>query len=157
VERGTKGYEDDGLRPLTPDGRAKMEDAARGLRTLFRPQLVLTSPLLRARETAAIVTAALDLPPARTCDALATGDHAQLLHALHDSESAEVAVVGHEPHLSMLCAFLLAGDEGAFAVTFKKGAAALLRSGVDPQPGTFALEWLIQPAALRRLAQARET
>jgi phosphohistidine phosphatase len=156
VERGTKGFEDDALRPLTPAGRARMEEAARGLRTLFRPQLVLTSPLVRARETAAILTKAYDLPDARTCDALATGDHNQLLRALTDSEASEVMVVGHEPHISALLALLVAGNADALSATFKKGAAALLESGDDPRPGNFWLEWLIQPAALRRLAQSRE-
>jgi phosphohistidine phosphatase len=157
VERGTRGFEDDGLRPLTPAGRARMEEAARGLRTLFRPQLVLTSPLVRARETAAILTAAFGLPDARNCDALATGDHQQLLRAVTDSEASEVAVVGHEPHISGLLSFLLTADAAVVSATFKKGAAALVETGGDARPGVFWLEWLIQPAALRRLAQSRET
>lgn len=156
VERDTKGFDDDGLRPLTATGRQRMEEGARGLRTLFRPQLVLTSPLVRARETAAILTRACGLPDARLCDALATGDHAQLLLVLTESEASEIAVVGHEPHISMLLSLLVAGDAGALTATFKKGAAALVAAGDDPRPGNFSLEWLIQPAALRRLAHSRE-
>ena len=79
----------------------------------------------------------------------------RLLRALTESEASEIAVVGHEPHISMLLALLVAGDANAMAATFKKGAAALLAAD-DPRPGNFSLEWLIQPAALRRLAHSRE-
>ena len=52
VDRGTPGYEDDSLRPLTSRGRDRMRVAAQGLRSFFTPEAILTSPLLRAKQTA---------------------------------------------------------------------------------------------------------
>ena len=136
VERGTPGYEDDALRPLTARGRERMEAAALGLRQIYSPQVIVTSPLVRARETAAILLKAYGLTKARTSDALASGNNTQLLADLQDVEADAVMLVGHEPHIS---------------ATFKKGAAALLVCEGEPRPGRCRVEWLIQPGALREL------
>jgi phosphohistidine phosphatase SixA len=55
VERGTPGYEDDFARPLTADGRKRMTLAAAGLAKVFGAQMILTSPLVRAAQTADVL------------------------------------------------------------------------------------------------------
>lgn len=154
VERGTPGYEDDATRTLTAPGRARMEEAAAGLKRLFTPQIVLTSPIVRAAETAEILRKAYGLGKPRVCEALATGDHDGVLAALEEADAGSVALVGHEPWTSELLSYLLTGDRAGMAAVFKKGAAGLVRCAADPAPGNCWLEWLVQPGALRRLGQA---
>lgn len=149
VDRGTPGFENDDLRPLTARGQERMALAAIGLRQLFSPQVVITSPLLRARETADILLSVYGLTKARICEALASGNNEQLLADLIDVEANAVMLVGHEPHMSATFSGLLTGDEHRLAATFKKGAAALLSCEDVPRPGHCTLEWLIQPGALR--------
>jgi phosphohistidine phosphatase len=154
VERGSPGFEDDATRPLTPQGRARMLEAATGLKRLFTPQVILTSPLVRAAETAEILRKGYRLGNPRVCDALATGDHDGVLAAIEEAGASAIALVGHEPWMSELLAYLLTGDRAGMTAIFKKGAAALAGSAAEPAPGNCWLEWLIQPAALRRLGQS---
>lgn len=152
VERGMRGFEDDRLRPLTPDGAKRFRQAAMGLKGLVVPQVIMTSPLLRARQTAEILMNTHGLAKLHFSDALASGDHAALLRDIIDLEARSVMVVGHEPHMSGLLSHLLTGDEAAVAATFKKGAAALVACADEPAAGECWLEWLLQPAVLRKLA-----
>lgn len=153
VERGTKGYTDDAKRPLTPAGRQRMVEAARGLERLFTPQVIVSSPLLRATQTADILQDTFRLGKTRLCEALANGEHHAVIAMLEDCDAGSVALVGHEPWMSELFSLLLTGYVSTISATFKKGACALLRTE-DLMPGNCWLEWLIQPAALRRIAQA---
>jgi phosphohistidine phosphatase len=153
-ERGS-AYPDDALRPLTPEGRAKMAEAAAGLAKLFRPEVILTSPLVRARETADIVREACGAPPAKELDALASGDHRALVAAANETGALRVMAVGHQPWMSELLSYLLAGESHAMVGEFKKGAAALVSAEQRLEPGACLLAWLLQPAALRAMAAAR--
>jgi phosphohistidine phosphatase len=155
VERGAAGYDDDGTRPLTPRGRARMEEAAKGLRALFVPEIVVTSPLLRAKETAGILVKGYGLQKSRTCDALATGDNAALLAELDDIDVDRVILVGHEPYMSSTLSWLLTADDGLVSTLFRKGAAAMVSSSGPPRPGACTLEWLLQPVALRAVGGQR--
>ncbi len=157
VDRGAPGYERDADRPLTDRGKDKMERAAHGLSRLWAPGMVVSSPFVRARETAEIVQAACSNPPLRFSDALATGDHEEVLEDVRDLGRDAVAVVGHEPWVSGLLSFVLTGRDHAMAAPFKKGAAALVRfAGDAPAAGSGELAWFLQPAALRRLAKRRD-
>jgi phosphohistidine phosphatase len=150
VPRGTPGIPDED-RPLTPEGEQKFREAAKGLAKLVdRPDALLTSPWLRAKQTASIAAAAWGrLEPEETA-ALASGsfeDQAAVLDEYpHD---ATVAVVGHEPWVSELLARLL-GTRHDARLEFKKGGAAL----VDV-PGRLAgggsLVFYLPPRVLRRL------
>jgi phosphohistidine phosphatase len=125
VPHGTPGVADED-RPLTPEGEAKFREAARGLARLFdRPDALLTSPWLRARQTAAIAGAAWKVE-AKEAKALAGGsfdDHAALLDGY--PRDATVAVVGHEPYVSDLLARLV-GTKRAERLEFKKGGVAVV-------------------------------
>ena len=151
VERGTAGFENDDLRPLTPEGTKRFTQAARGLALLVTPQVIFSSPLVRARQTAELLMAAYRLPNLHFSDALATGDHAALLRDVAEAEAQSVLVVGHEPHISGLLSYLLTDSESRIGATFKKGAAALVTCIDEPAAEACWLEWLLQPAALRRL------
>ena len=136
-------------------GASKFRQAAAGLKGLVEPQVIMTSPLLRARQTAEILMDACGLAKLHFSDALASDDHAALMLDVIELEARSVMLVGHEPHMSGLLAYLLTGDEALMASTFKKGAAALVSCDGEPVAGDCWLEWLIQPAALRALADRK--
>jgi phosphohistidine phosphatase len=150
VPSGTPGIADDD-RPLTPRGRERFERAARGLaRIVDRPDVLLTSPLPRARATAEIAADAFGRLEPTVEPVLAHGTPAAIVAALtRQPQDALVAVVGHEPTLSSLVARLVQGDSGdRFA--FKKGGAALVDLPAGPRsPGR--LVWFVKPRILRTL------
>jgi phosphohistidine phosphatase len=126
VPRGTSGVPDD-ERPLTPEGEAEFRVAARGLaRIAPRPDVLLTSPLPRARVTAEIATLAFQHIEPRIEPALAHESVDGIVGALKTHpRGATVALVGHEPVLSALLARLL-GASQAERFAFEKGGAALV-------------------------------
>ena len=157
VEHGDPAFPNDDDRPLTPEGIHKFRLAARGLKEIA-PKLdrVISSPLVRARQTAEILLEVV--APNRKiefCDHLVpSGDHAELVAFLNKLKADTVAIVGHEPHLSGFTSYLLAGTEGASFVEYKKGSAGLVDFANGLAPGSGTLAWLIQPAALRDIGAA---
>lgn len=153
AERGPK-YPDDRLRPLTPEGIKRFRGAVKGLAALdVTIDLVLTSPLERARDTATLLAASLKPKPAiAEIEALAPGGrHAAIVEAIktNGKRHRRMALVGHEPDLGEFAARLLGARGG---VEFKKGAIGLIDvdSATPGGPGT--LRWLLPPRALRALA-----
>ena len=144
---------DDSLRPLTKEGRWKMERGARALRHAI-PSLnvIATSPFTRAAQTAKIVAAAYDDVDIEQLDALTPEGRPQtFLTWLRERESEDrVAAVGHEPHLGSLVYWLLTGDGGRrtdrheeggrvparvrCAAAGRQGDADLVPHAVDPAP-----------------------
>jgi phosphohistidine phosphatase len=143
---GPEGSGDVG-RPLTAEGIEKIKEEARGLRRLgVRPSIVLSSPLVRARQTAELVRHALGLD-SRIVDALAPGcDIVRLRDLIGEYRSAErVMVVGHEPDFSEMIGALTGGSR----ILLKKGGLArvdLETVGI----GAGTLVWLLPPLALRK-------
>jgi phosphohistidine phosphatase len=151
VPRGTSGIRD-AERPLTPRGRAKFRVAARGLaRISRRPDVLLTSPLIRARTTAEIAAAAFKKLSPKIEPALGRGDVDAIVGMLTKyPPDCLVAIVGHEPSLSQILARLLGVRQGEGRFVFKKGGAAL----VDLPDGPSAagrLRWFVKPRILRSL------
>ena len=152
AERGER-WPDDAKRPLTPEGASRMRNVVQGLDTLETGiDLVCTSPLVRATETADMLVRGLspkpglvtvpalapDSAPARIAEALAS--HAPT-HA--------VAVVGHEPGLGEFAAWLIGASQ---PLPLKKGG--IIRIDVPEWPpaaqrGT--LIWAATPKMLRSL------
>ena len=151
VPSGTPGVPDD-ERPLTSEGAAKFRVAAKGLaRIARRPDVLLTSPLPRARATADIAAQAFKRIEPTVEPALAHGSVDQILTALGRRPSdAAIAVVGHEPTLSMVLARLLGAVDGE-RLAFKKGGAALVDLPDGPSGGG-RLVWFLKPKVLRALA-----
>jgi len=144
---------DDGLRPLTADGRDKMKRVARGLVALEpKVALLAASPLVRARETAEILARAWGgIEPVEAPLLGPAGTAATLTAWLVRRRPAGTAVlVGHEPDLGETAAFWLCGREANF-LAFKKGGAALIEFGAAPKEGAGVLQWFLTPGQLRAL------
>jgi phosphohistidine phosphatase len=144
---------DDSERPLTAEGRRRFRKAARGLRELI-PELdvLAASAFARAVQTADVLARLYGVGDvARLRELEPEASPASLLPWLRAQRGrALVAVVGHEPHLSGLVAFLL-GASGGF-LDLRKGGACLVDLGDDPRPGQAALRWLLTPGQLRKIA-----
>lgn len=139
----------DAARPLTPQGRARFEDEVRGLGKLgVRLDLVLHSPRLRAVETADLLAPLVRGTFAVTPN-LAKAPTRALLAEL---DVRAVAVVGHEPWLSALAAWLVTGrrDE-ATRFALKKGGVLVLDG--EPEPGAMRVDAAYPPRSLRRLGR----
>ncbi len=145
---------DDALRPLTPEGARRMRRAARGLaRVAPRLDLLAASPLLRAVETARILAPALGLEGFEEIPELEPAARPQALAAwLRGRRAGAVAVVGHEPQLGRLVAWLLHGAARP-PLPLRKGGACLLRLGGPARGGAAELRWLASPSLLRRLGR----
>jgi phosphohistidine phosphatase len=104
--------EPDDLRPLTNAGRETARDVGARL-AAERPEAVLSSPLLRARETAAAIAEAAGLE-AEADERLAPGATADDLRSATSGRGATVVAVGHQPDCSEIV-FALTGEEVGFA------------------------------------------
>ncbi len=150
VSRGTPDIPDE-ERALTRRGIRRFQRAAKGLaRLVKRPDTLLTSPLLRARETAEIAARAWGGVEPEDTPALAGGSFQDLAGVLAPLAGSTVAIVGHEPDLSALLARLL-GTPMADRVTFRKGGAALVEVAGALEDGGNLL-WYLPPRILRKLA-----
>ena len=144
---------DDRLRPLTDEGRKRMRRGARGLRALV-PQidLLATSPLIRAAQTGAILDAVYgDLPTVESEELAPEATPQDFLAWLRERREETVAVVGHEPSLSLIVSWLLTGGERRI-LALRKGGACLLQFDGEPAAGAATLLWALTPAQLRALA-----
>jgi phosphohistidine phosphatase len=147
-------WPDDRERPLTPAGEKRFRRAARGLRTLVTSvDLVLSSPLTRAWQTAEILAKQANWPAPVRFDLLEPGRApADVLDGLQPHASSDtVALVGHEPTLHEIAAYCLGGGSSPAHLVFRKGAVALLVFDHGVAAGSASLEWLLQPKVLRAL------
>ena len=139
----------DADRPLTPKGRKRFSEEVLGLQCLkVRLDRLYHSPWLRAVETAELLAPVLD-GKAVCSPALARAPSQDLLEAL---VGERVAVVGHEPWMGELVAWLTTGaprDGSVFA--FKRGGIAWLEG--QPQPGRMVLQAFLPPKVLRELGE----
>lgn len=120
----------DEARPLTADGEQRLRRAMRVYRMLMTvPEVVFTSPLVRARRTAEILLEELDSngdaaprlqETGMLTPAAAPSQAVQLLQGELLDDRMAVALVGHEPHLGALLGLLLTGSDH-HAVPLKKG------------------------------------
>jgi phosphohistidine phosphatase len=144
---------DDGERPLTAKGIERMRAGTRGLkRVIERVDVLATSPLMRARQTADVLQEGLGAPKPMVVEQLTPGRDPEELAdwlGLLPAE-ATVAAVGHEPDLSELVGWLTTGEAHSL-VELKKGGACLLAIPGSPCAGGATLEWLLPPRLMRLL------
>jgi len=138
VDRDDTDCPPDTERPLTPKGVKKSHDAAMGLLALgVKPDAVLTSPWLRAVQTAEIFCEAIGFSSnkiIRTDSLKGTSTPTELLRELAKMKSKEVMCFGHEPHLHMVIGQVL--HTGARITELKKaGAACLDLERISPPQG----------------------
>jgi phosphohistidine phosphatase len=156
VEQGKSSRETDRKRPLTPKGKRKVRLVAQALAQLkISFVAIVSSPLVRARDTAELVKDELGFgEKIQLTDHLAPqGSHKALVSLLQrlPGSPQEILLVGHEPDLSQLAAFLLDGGKGVTLIFKKSGMAKL--NAEKLRPGRCAtLEWLLPPRFMERMA-----
>jgi phosphohistidine phosphatase len=155
VERGDPEFADDSARPLTPQGRRQLRQSCATLRKLkLKFDLILSSPLVRARQTAEIVAAELRCkkPPCFSENLRPGGDRIRLLAELKalGASAEKVLLVGHEPDLGGLICLLVTGKTGA-GFPLKKGGLAKLEIGKLRAGQCAALAWLLAPKLMKAM------
>jgi len=141
------GQSDD-ARPLSLEGIEKFKEVVRGLERLkVKFDRLYHSPKLRAVQTAELLVPLLE-GETEVTPYLAGEPSPELLKTLQGSS---VALVGHEPWMSDLCAWLLTARQEGRSFPFKKGGVALLEG--SPKPGGMKLLGFWPPKLLRRLGQ----
>ncbi|HVB98869.1 MAG TPA: histidine phosphatase family protein [Candidatus Dormibacteraeota bacterium] len=154
IDRTDPACPADPARPLTPRGEARTRRVARGLHELgIRPQMMMTSPLLRAVQTAEIFCEVLGSTVSRlrrTDNLMPDSTPAALLGELARIKVRDVMCFGHAPNLDGVIA--AAAGQGKPFTQLKKSAVALL--GIDSfEPPRAWLRWLYNPGILRRLGR----
>ena len=155
--RDPKRWPDDGLRPLTSRGRERTAHAARGLARILDLSRILSSPLVRASQTAEIVKDAFDMTCGiETLIALRPGGPAAevvaRLRLLRPTET--IALVGHEPDLGKLAGVLLFGS-ATHPLPMKKAGACIIDFVGKPEPGRGKLLAFLPPRLLRRRSRKK--
>jgi phosphohistidine phosphatase len=150
--QGGDSYPDDAKRPLTQQGVERLKREAEGLVELdVAFDLILTSPLVRARQTADVLAAALPSRPAIVnTNALAPGaGRSAIVDELAEhAQCRRIALVGHEPDIGELAARLIGART---AIEFKKGAICRIDVQALPPAGPGRLRWLLTPRILRKV------
>lgn len=142
-------YQNDADRPLTPKGIQRTKALAHCLRQLeVTFDVIFSSPLVRARETAEIIERGLRLHGRlELTEHLApSGDVEKLAHQLNKLRPAPecILLVGHEPYLSSLISLLCTGGSH-LALTLKKGGLCRLEAETLRAARCASLEWLLSP------------
>jgi len=150
AERGDD-WPDDTKRPLTANGVSRFREVVEGL-VWFGVGIdeIYSSPLVRARQTADLLSAGIDeRPPVRILDELTPGhDAARVLAELGKRvKRRRVALVGHEPDLGELAAALLGAQR---ALPFRKGGVCRIDVDRLGAAAVGTLIWFLPPKVLRK-------
>ena len=132
VDPSAPDFANDGERPLTPKGRRRLRQIAEAMGALkISFDLILSSPYVRAKQTAEIVTKALKRrKKLKFTDELTPGGNPRsVIQQLNDlrPRPKNILLVGHEPYLSKLIALLTAGNT-AMEIDLKKGSLCKLET-----------------------------
>lgn len=152
VDSGTPGIEDDSQRPLTQEGAVKMRSIARGMRKMdIELDLILSSPYVRARQTAEIVVNEFKLKGDFhvSNDLMPGASEGKIISEIvkRYSQKNNILLVGHEPSLSALISKLVSGDS-TLSITMKKGGLCHLNIDTLTYDRCATLEWLLYPFQL---------
>ncbi len=162
ADLGVGGVIRDADRPLTPEGRVRLQVMAAGMRRLdLKINLIFTSPLLRARQTAEVVADVLKLQhKVKVIETLSPGrglvgaesGRADLFIELGAHTFARALLVGHQPDLSEVASFMLTGNRN-LNIEFRKGGLCAIETTSIPPRGPGLLRWLLQPRQLREIGK----
>ena len=155
IDRGMPGVGSDEERWLTEEGREEVGWTAGILEQLeVEPDLILSSPLVRARQTAEIIGQRVgpSATPEISQNLVYGGSFSGLMAdiASHGSPG-EVVLTGHMPSMGELAGWLCWNDRGCVV---RMRTAGVARVDVPPDrlgPGQGDLRWLLPPKASRRL------
>ena len=152
AEERSDAWADDSKRPLTESGISRLRKSIRGLfRAGVSFDVVLTSPLVRARQSAEVVAAGVSpRPPIVAIDSLAPAGSYQAVFTDLEKQArrTKIALVGHEPGIGELAA-RLAGAR--YPIEFKKGAVCRIDLDSLPPSGPGDLRWMLTPKILRSI------
>lgn len=145
---------DDAQRELTAAGRAKFTEASKGLlRIVDKIDVLATSPLLRAVQTAEILQRGYGVRPIEIKPLLPAATPGALSKWCRErGDDGCIALVGHEPGLSAWVSELLTGQSGPI-LQLKKGSACLIEvdfGAPGSQPSAMLL-WLLRQSQLRQI------
>lgn len=138
----------DPYRELTDEGKKKVEGMAKFVKKKVSPEVILTSPYVRAIQTADIFSSVLSAkPPVEKTDTLYPGDDPKsVLFELSSRTEGEILLTGHNPHMKELLRALLgnAGD----AIPIKKASITCVDLDGDPVHAAGILKWMITPGVI---------
>jgi phosphohistidine phosphatase len=153
AERG-ENFPDDTKRPLTNEGVQKLRKEAKALVALdITLDVILTSPLVRTRQTAEIVAGAFrDPPPIVNMASLAPGaaHHAIIEELSKQHRRHRIALVGHEPGIGELAGRLIGSRR---PLEFRKGAICRIDVASLPPAGPGQLRWFLTPRIMRKIGK----
>jgi phosphohistidine phosphatase len=158
VDIGENGVKTDSERMLSADGIKKTELVAAGLKAFgVKVGRFASSPLARARETAAIMAEAL--APQAKIEIIESmrpvGAHEKTIEWL-DSEKAEsLLICGHAPDVSELASLLISGHE-SLDIPFKKASALCVSFAGKVEAGLGRLEWFLKPGQAGLMADSKK-
>jgi phosphohistidine phosphatase len=139
-------------RPLTAKGVQKTRTAALGLDELgVKPDVLITSPYVRAAQTAEIFAETLGFPveKIRVSEALKpAANPSEITKEVLRLRAKEVMCFGHAPHLDVFAAHLIGSR--VFTEIKKAGVACFEHASAE---GKWDLKWLVTPKILRQLAE----
>lgn len=148
VALGERGIIEDAERPLTEFGQVQIGRLAHAFITKgHRVNRLLTSPLVRAKETADLLAPVWNLPAEDlvTTEALSPGRSCKkLARAIRKFSADSIGLVGHEPDLSEFAAWLI-GSKKAKITLEKGGVARIVVKGHEIEKGCGVLAWLLSP------------
>jgi phosphohistidine phosphatase len=141
---------------LTEEGIRKMHQAAAGLHRLdFIPELIFSSPLIRARQTAEILIEEFDKRiELKILPALAPSGIRQDLYsaiASYGKTRNSLMLVGHQPSLGEIAGEIIGGSAECY-IDFKKGGACAIELARFGNPPNGSLLSLLTPSILRSIA-----
>jgi phosphohistidine phosphatase len=156
VMRNDLEVKNDAERQLTPKGKRQLRQTAAAMKTMgLRFDLILSSPYLRAKQTAEIVAESLKLKrQLRFSDTLAPdGSPTNLIRQLNELKPApeNILLVGHEPYLSCLISVLTTGGMD-LTMDFKKGGLCKLEIEKLSHDRCATLAWLLTPRQMKLMA-----
>jgi phosphohistidine phosphatase len=147
VAAGDQGITEDEARPLSGKGHEQAQELSAALRRKnIHLDRIVTSPLLRATQTAEVIRQdwGLGAPEISGCDHLAPGrKRKKLVRFLRDLEGTSFALVGHEPDLGNLAAWLIGSKKAQIA--FAKSGIGFIHCDDKPGKGSGILTWLLSP------------
>ena len=153
--RDANSWPDDDLRPLTAEGRAEQRAATKAMKAMgIKFDFLVTSPLLRARETTDIVAKGYRWTEApQVAEELGHGYGVSAVVKLLAKfpPDATVAMVGHEPDLSDLTGALVTKD-GRLNIAVKKSGVVGIEFDGPADAGKGTLLFHLKPSHLRKVA-----
>lgn len=148
VAQGEQGVTQDADRPLTEFGRVQIGRLAHSFITKgHRVGRLLTSPLVRAKETTDLLAPVWTLPPddVIVTEALSAGrPRGKMVKAIRKYRADTLGLVGHEPDLSALTAWLIGSKKAQISLD-KGGVARVDVAGDEIEKGCGTLTWLLSP------------